>query len=182
MTQHEEELIRLQREANEHLAEGNIQLGLLGDQLDKILSAVLALGPTPANNQATTATFRIGDSNMATFTVDETTGTGVVGFEDDKGDTDAPQPVGSTVAFTSDNPSVVSVAADATNPLQADLTVEGVEGSANITASVNDANGNPITEADDGTTAFTQPAPVAVTVSAGQAVSGEFSVASGAAA
>lgn len=78
-----------------------------------------------------------------TITVDTLNETATLGFVDDHGDTDAAQPSGSTVSFTSDNPAVATVAVDPTNPLVADITPVA-EGNANITASVTDASGNPL--------------------------------------
>lgn len=85
--------------------------------------------------------FDQGDPMQGSITVDTTNSTATLAFTDDHGDTDAAQPDGSTVTFSSDNPAVASIAADSTNPLQADITPAG-EGSCNLIASVADANGN----------------------------------------
>ena len=91
-----------------------------------------------------------------------------ISFVDDKGDTNAVAPVGAVVTFTSDNAAVASVATDPANPLQGDVTVVS-EGTANLGATLANADGTPVLEAD-GVTPFPVPAPVAVTVSAGAAV------------
>src|ERR1035437_5034317 len=106
----------------------------------------------------------IGDSSMpGVITVDTTNETVVVGFLDDKGNTTA-APAGATVSFTSDNPAVVTVAADATDPLKGDVTVVA-EGTANISAALTGA-----LEAD-GVTPIANPATVAITVGPGLAFS-----------
>jgi hypothetical protein len=168
--------------ANEHQAEMNVQLGLLGDVLVKtnvLLTQILAgEQPSPTGpGQAVSGKLTITPKGEPmSFTVDSTTGTGTYVFDDDKGDV-ATQPAGSTVAFSSDTPTVATVAADGTNPLQADITIVGVEGTATITAVTNGADGNPLAFAADGTTPFVQAAGVLITVSAGQATTGAFSVA-----
>lgn len=100
------------------------------------------------------------------ITVDTTNETVTLAFADDKGDTDAAAPDGAVVTFTSDNPSVATVATDSSNSFQGDITPVA-EGTANIGATIADASGNPITE-PDGVTPFSV-SPVAVTVSAGAA-------------
>lgn len=100
------------------------------------------------------------------ITVDTTDETATVSFVDDHGDpTEAP--TGASVAFASDNEAVATVAADATNPWQADVTPVGL-GIANISAALSNA-----LEAD-GVTEIPDPAPVEVTVSAGPAAGAEF--------
>lgn len=101
-----------------------------------------------------------------TITVDTTNETVVVDFVDDKGDV-AVAPSGATVVYSSDTPTVVTVATDATNPLQGDITVVA-EGTANISAVLSNA-----LEAD-GVTEIPDPAPVAVTVTAGAAVGADL--------
>lgn len=88
-------------------------------------------------------------------------------FVDDHGNA-ADGPTGVVVAFASDNESVVTVAVDSANPMQGDVTVVGI-GTANLSATLANADGSPVLEAD-GVTAFPVPASVAVTVSAGPAV------------
>lgn len=106
------------------------------------------------------------------ITVNTTNETATLEFVDSLGDA-APAPVDATgspvvVTFVSDNASAATVATDATNPLQGDITPTGV-GVANISATLAYADGTPVLEAD-GVTPFPVPAPVAVTVSAGAAV------------
>lgn len=101
------------------------------------------------------------------ITVDTTNETATVAFADDKGDPTA-APVGAVASFSSDNTAVATVAADAANPLQADVTPVGL-GTANIAVTF---NGTAL-EAD-GTTAIPDPAPVTVTVSAGAATEESF--------
>lgn len=100
------------------------------------------------------------------ITIDTSNETALVEFIDDHGDTNAPAPAGAVVTFTSDNEAVATVATDATNPLQGDVTPVA-EGTANIGATIADASGNPILE-PDGVTPFTV-ASVAVTVGPGAA-------------
>lgn len=107
------------------------------------------------------------------ITVDTTNETATFGFVDDKGDTDAAAPTspdGSpvVVTFASDNAAVATVVTDASNPLQGDI-IPVTEGTANISATLANADGTPVLEAD-GVTPFPTPAAVAVTVSAGAAV------------
>lgn len=106
-----------------------------------------------------------GENMPGVITVDTTDETATLAFVDDKGDTDAAQPDGSTVTFTSDNEAVATVAADSANPLKADITPVG-EGTANITASVAGADSQPLF--DD--------ASVVVTVTAGAAVGDSFTL------
>lgn len=113
---------------------------------------------TPPPGPAVAARIIIkGDSNMAGINVDTTTGVASLEFEDDKGDTDAAQPEDSAVAWSSDNTSVLAV-----DPTSGALT-PGVEGTANLTAVVNGADGSPLA-------GFTQPTAMAVTVDAGAAI------------
>jgi hypothetical protein len=106
------------------------------------------------------------------ITVDTTNETATIEFVDDKGDTNAAAPSnasGNVVAtFTSDNESVATVAADASNPYQADITPVA-EGTANIGATLAYPDGSAVFEAD-GVTPFPDPASVEVTVGPGAAV------------
>jgi hypothetical protein len=120
----------------------------------------------PNSNTATKAILTIGSNMPGTITVDTTNETVVVDFVDDKGDV-AVAPSGATVVYSSDTPTVVTVATDATNPLQGDITVVA-EGTANISAVLSNA-----LEAD-GVTEIPDPAPVAVTVTAGAAVGADL--------
>lgn len=115
-----------------------------------------------------------GDNMAGQITVDTTDESATLQFLDDKGDTDAAQPDGSVVSFASDNETVATVAVDATNPLKADITPVG-EGTANVSANIADADGNPIFE-PDGVTPFSVD-PVTVTVVAGDAVGAAFKLA-----
>ena len=129
--------------------------------------------PTKPTNQATHTQLTIlgGLIMPGQITVDTTNETATVQFVDDKGDTNAAAPVGAVVTFTSDNVAVVTVAADPTNPLVANVTPV-TEGTANIGATIADASGAPILE-PDGVTPFSV-APGAVTVSAGPAGSAQL--------
>jgi len=95
------------------------------------------------------------------ITVDTVNETVTVSFEDDKGNATA-APAGATVTFASDNAAAATVAADPSNPLQGDITPVAV-GVANVSAALVGALES------DGVTAIPDPAPVAVTVSAGAA-------------
>ena len=113
--------------------------------------------------------------SAASISVDTTNEIAVLSFVDDKGDTDAVAPAGLTVVFTSDNPAALAVAPDATNPLQGDLT-PGVEGVANLSVALTDANGNSPPLEADGVTPWAVPDPVAVTVTPGAATGAVLSV------
>lgn len=109
-----------------------------------------------------------GADNMPTqITVDQS-GSALLEFLDDKGDTTAAAPAGAVITFTSDTPAVATVAPDASNPLLADI-VGVTPGTASISATITDASGAPLLE-PDGVTPFAV-TPVAVTVDAGLAVS-----------
>jgi hypothetical protein len=107
-----------------------------------------------------------GENMPGTITIDTTNETALVSFVDDHGDPTA-APAGVVATFASDNEAVATVAADANNPLQADITPTGL-GTANISCAFNgtalEANGSPIAD----------PASVAVTVVAGPAAGAEF--------
>jgi hypothetical protein len=110
-----------------------------------IAKAISGLAPT--TNDATSCKLTIaigGDSVNPIISVDTTTGTVTLTFEDDKGDP-ATAPAGATVVFSSDTPAVCAVTADATNPLQGDLAPASV-GTFNLSAAVTGtyANGTPI--------------------------------------
>lgn len=130
------------------------------------LSVVLVPPPQPPAVSAR-ITFR-GETMPGQITVDTTDETVSIEWLDDKGDTDAAEPDGAVVTFTSDNEAVATVD-DAGK-----ITAVG-EGVANIGASLTGSDGNPLLEAD-GTTPFAQPSPVAVTVSAGEAVGDALSL------
>lgn len=94
------------------------------------------------------------------ISVDSTTGKVTLEFDDDKGDTDAAEPAGDEVTFTSENLAVFTVAADPTNGLVGDITPVA-EGAANVVVNVRDSTGN--------ATAF-PPISALVTIVAGAAV------------
>lgn len=151
---------------------GPITFGGLGIDVTGAVS-VTVIEPTPSAPVATHAVLIIksttGGTNMpGTITVDTTNETATVAFVDDKGDTDAAAPAGVVVSFASDNEAVATIAVGATNPLVGDITPVA-EGTANISATLANADGTPVLEAD-GVTPFPTPAPVAVTVGAGAAV------------
>ena len=111
----------------------------------------------------------LGGSDMpGQITVDTTNETATVGFLDDKGNTTA-APAGASVTFASSDDTILTVAADANNPLQADITPVAI-GSADVSATLSGAM-----EAD-GVTPIADPAPVTVTVSAGPAASASFTL------
>jgi hypothetical protein len=151
-----------------HFPEGPIEVDLdLGGELTLSGSIGVTMLPLPAVRAILTVTPTNQGAGMpGSITVDTTNETALVEFVDDKGDVNAPAPAGAVVTFTSDNPSVATVATDATNPLQGDVTPVA-EGTANIGATIADASGNPILE-PDGVTPFTV-ASVAVTVGPGAA-------------
>jgi hypothetical protein len=134
------------------------ELGSLVDISQSILSVIEDIDQTlnagsDVSSGAVEAKLITGGIQMSTsapgtgqITVDTTNSTVTVAFYDDKGDV-AAAPAGVTVAFTSDNPAVLTVATDANNPLQGDITPVA-EGTANISASItgaNDPSGNPFT-------------------------------------
>ena len=144
---------------------------------------VLLEEPEPNRPKATHAVLVVfdtqGESSMpGTITVDTVNEVATVVFVDDKGDTNAAAPVSPdggavVVTFTSDNPGVASVATDASNPLQGDVTPVA-EGTCNIGATIADDQGNPVLE-PDGVTPFAVTS-VAVTVTAGAAVGAALSL------
>ena len=110
------------------------------------------------------------------ITVDTTNATVEIEFEDDHGDV-VPAPTSSdgsgpiVVTFVSDTPSVLTVGATTDDTADAGISAAltpVATGTANISVTVTNASGTPLLEAD-GTTPFTVPAPVAVTVGAGPA-------------
>jgi hypothetical protein len=150
----------------------NLTVGLT-PELEKLLRRIFAL----PGRAVAASMFVKGDPSMssATFTVDTTDGVANLQFTDDKGDTDAAAPAGLTAAFTSDNPAACTIANDATNPLQGDITVVG-EGVANISVALTDANGNSPPLEADGVTPWAAIDPVQVTVDPGAAVGARLSV------
>lgn len=121
---------------------------------------------------------------MPQLTVDSA-GNAKFQFDDDHGDiVGPPQGDGSgiVVTFSSDNPSVASLAnpvgvagtdANGLPQFTAPLTF-GVDGTFNLSAEVTNESGAALVD-DDGTTAFVQAPPVAVPVAGGQATTGTVS-------
>lgn len=120
--------------------------------------------------QAVRAILTIGGSMPGSITVDTTNETALVEFVDDKGNATS-APAGALVTFASDTPTVATVATDPSNPLQGDVTPVAI-GTANLSATIADASGNPILE-PDGVTPFAV-SPVQVTVSAGPAAGADL--------
>jgi hypothetical protein len=89
-----------------------------------------------------------------TITVDTTNETATVAFTDDHGNATSPPAGFGSIAFESSDPSVLTVAADPTNPLVGNLTPTGTPGTGvTITAPAVDASGVQLMEAD-GVTPF----------------------------
>jgi hypothetical protein len=138
---------------------------------------------TPTRPPATSARLVVtptkGPAMPGQITVDTNNETATVEFLDDKGDANALPPVAASgsplvVTFASDNPAAATIATDATNPLQGDVTPTG-EGVANLYATFAYADGSAVFEAD-GVTPFPDPAPKAITVTAGAATSSGFAL------
>ena len=104
----------------------------------------------------------------ASITVDTTNATATAAWEDDHGDVTTAPANAAALVFGSDAPTVATVATDATNPAQGDITPVAVGTFNVIVAAPLDTAGAPLLEAD-GVTAFAAPAPVNVTVTAGPA-------------
>lgn len=98
--------------------------------------------------------------------IDTKNETAKLSFTDDHGNATA-APAGATVAYTSDATTVATVAADAADPYQADVTPVGL-GTATISAALSGA-----LEAD-GVTPIPNPSPVVVTVGPGPASGAAF--------
>jgi hypothetical protein len=165
------------------LASIDSTLVTISDNLAEFLSDWKQANIEPGPVKAVLALRANGDSLMS-ISVDDTTGNAVLGFEDDKGDATGPPPgdgSGLVVTFASDNSAVATVGTAATSTDAAGNTtyetpiVPVAEGSFNLSATVANTSGAALTDAD-GTTAFVQPSPLAVTVTAGQAASGSLSV------
>lgn len=143
--------------------------------VEEFLKEWRSLHNKPAKQPAVKAVIVItskGAQMPGQITVDTTNETVSLAFVDDKGDTDATAPVaasGSPLAATyaSSDESVVTVDNDTANPLEGDITVVG-EGTADISVELAYEDGTPVQEADGSD--FPVPAPVTVTVSAGEAV------------
>jgi hypothetical protein len=141
---------------------------ILDDHIVRIIPLPQS-NPPPAVAISATVTI-IGDAMTptSTITVDTTTGTAVLEFVDDHGDTDAAAPDGAQAQWSSDNTAVATIVNAADNPLNGDITPVA-EGTTNISVALTDASGNPLTLPDG--TVFPTPAPVALTVGAGNAIS-----------
>ena len=130
---------------------------------------VTVIQPTPSAPVATRAVLIIksitgGTNNMpGQITVDTVNEIVSIQWVDDKGDTDATGPVGAVVTYASDNPAAATI--DPTSGAFSLLT----EGSGNATATIANADGTPVLEAD-GVTPFPTPAPAPFTVGPGAAV------------
>lgn len=155
-------LIQIAQELNEI----KLHLGYMASESDSAIDALKGIRHSIASlvavdsGVAVSAKLIIGGSAMpGQVTVDTTNETVTLTFYDDKGNvTDAP--AGVSVTFTSDNAAVATVASDANNPLQGDITMVA-PGTANIGASISGAtepDGNPFTVS-----------PVLITVSPGPA-------------
>ena len=131
--------------------------------------------PVPS---ATHATLTLSKGAAMPITVDTTGLTATVGFEDDHGDVTA-EPVGDgsgiVVSFSTSDTTVATIAPDAANPLQGDITLVA-EGTVTFSGTVANTSGAPLVDAD-GTTPFVQPAAsAAYTVGAGQTTEGTLAL------
>jgi len=105
-----------------------------------------------------------------TITVDTTNETATVEFVDSHGNTTTQPDNFGSISFTSSDTAVLTVAADASNPLQGDLTPTGTPGTGvTISAAALDSAGNPLLEAD-GTTPFPTATSDAIDVNPGAPV------------
>ena len=146
------------------------------------LSAFLAdwqAANTPVSAGSAVISVSTKGSTMS-FNVDDTTGNAVLGFEDDHGDPVGPPPgdgSGLVVTFASNDNTVCTVGTavagtDAAGNVNYEAPLTPVaEGSFDLSATVDNASGAPLTDAD-GVTPFVQPTAITVPVSAGQAASG----------
>ena len=124
------------------------------------ITATIVVEEVPTQPQPARAVLQIGGVMPGAITVDTTNETATVEFVDDRGDVTG-VPGGATVVFRSSDEAVVTVAAAADNPLQAQVTPVAI-GEADVSVDIQgtvDAAGVPITVD-----------PVHVTVSAGEAV------------
>jgi hypothetical protein len=167
------------------VASGGVDVSVDGEVESSLAGAITVTlqEPAPAQPVATHARLVVtptqGANMPGQITVDTTNETAVVEFLDDHGDTNAAAPVAASgsplvVTFSSDTPTVATIATDSSNPLQGDVTPVG-EGTANLSATLAYEDGSPVLEAD-GVTPFPQPGAVAVTVSAGAAVGDALSL------
>jgi hypothetical protein len=114
------------------------------------------------------------------LTVDSANAVAILAFTDDHGDP-VPAPAGTLAVAASDNTAVLTVgAAVAGTDAAGNATItfpltEVAEGTANLSVTATDANGNPLL-GPDGSTPIATPAPVAVTVNPGAAADEVFTV------
>ncbi len=154
------------------LADG-LRTGTLLVSIDHhFMNDTLTLIRVPNTSPAVSAKLALGtkeDPMPGTITIDTTNETVTLSFQDRLGeDTAAPANLG-PVAFTTDDPAVATVATDAANPLQGDITPVGA-GTVNIGVdALVDTAGATLVEAD-GVTPFPVPSPQALTVNPGAAV------------
>jgi hypothetical protein len=154
------EFARFRDRVMQELHDSRLQVAKLVREVDALLD----------RSGAVAFVLKIKGADMAgQITVDTTNETAWIDFVDDHGNTTA-APAGAVISFTSSDETVLTVAADATNPLQVDITPVGL-GTASITAS---SNGTAL-EAD-GVTPIPDAAPVSVTVSAGAAAGESFTL------
>lgn len=123
----------------------------------------------PYIEPAVRARLVFGDKVPATITIDTVNETGVLEFTDRLDEATSPPANIGPVVFTSDNPTVATVATDTVNPLQVDVTILSA-GTTNVGCSpLVDTSGNPLMEAD-GVTPFPAVASQALVVNPGAAV------------
>jgi hypothetical protein len=120
-------------------------------------------GPTRGWATGAILTVEPKGQNMPDISIDNTVATITVSFVDNHGEpTTAPADLG-TLVFTSDNPSVATVAPDPYNPLVGKITPVAV-GSANLGI-------DPLLDRSGGAVSLPTPTPTAITVVAGAAAS-----------
>jgi len=103
-----------------------------------------------ARPRATQATLTVGEAPQMTsvyVNVDTVNEVATVQFVDRVENVDAAQPEGSVVAFTSSNEAVATIAPSPENPLVGNITILD-EGDTDIGATVSDADGNPLKDAE----------------------------------
>jgi hypothetical protein len=155
-----------------HEARGNrqtelqlLELRRLVQEADALLSQTLATlrGADPGLATGVVLTVERKGNAMTDISIDHTAATITVSFVDSHGEsTTAPADLG-TLTFTSDNPSVATVAPDPYNPLVGKITPMGV-GTANLGI-------EPLLDRSGVAVPLPTPAPTPVTVVAGAAAS-----------
>lgn len=135
----------------------------------RILRVIPLPHPLP-HPLATSAVITVkgGPMGTANINVDTTTSKARLTWVDDHGDTDATPPTNAAATWSSDNPAVLTVAADPSDPLAAVITPVA-EGSANISVTLTDSTTGAALTLPDGTP-FPAPTPVTQAVTAGPAV------------